>query len=216
VRSVLISGSDTGIGKTHVAGLIARLLSKRCRVQVVKPVESGVASGRPEDAPAAAGTWAESFTPFALPRPMAPLAAAADAGIELSLGRIVAAMHALPECDWRILESAGGIAVPIDPSGADWTDVARCLNVDHVVCVVDNRLGAINQARLISGYCHTKAVPSAGIWLNAAHADPEPAIADSNRTGLANCGLPIWGETGYGGGPGAFRIHSCPFLPART
>jgi dethiobiotin synthetase len=41
MRSILITGTDTGIGKTHVTGLIARLLSQQGRVQVVKLVESG-------------------------------------------------------------------------------------------------------------------------------------------------------------------------------
>ena len=38
MRSILITGTDTGIGKTRVTGIIARLLSSRGRVQVVKPV----------------------------------------------------------------------------------------------------------------------------------------------------------------------------------
>ena len=38
MRSILITGTDTGIGKTRVAGIIARLLSAQGRVQVVKPV----------------------------------------------------------------------------------------------------------------------------------------------------------------------------------
>jgi dethiobiotin synthetase len=41
MRSVLVTGTDTSIGKTHVVGIIARLLAKQGRVQVVKPVESG-------------------------------------------------------------------------------------------------------------------------------------------------------------------------------
>ena len=194
MRSILITGTDTGIGKTHVAGIIARLLSvnvlpcvppavpsNAVRVQVVKPVESGCGAGRPADAPLAAGDWAEAFTLFALPRPVAPLAAAADAGVEISLNKLVAAVRALPECDWRVIETAGGIAVPIDPCGSDWADFARALKVDFVVCVVDDRLGAINQARLVASYCHAKGILSAGLWLNAAHANPEPEIAASNR-----------------------------------
>jgi len=196
--SILITGTDTGIGKTHVAGIIARLLSKPGRVQVVKPVESGSGAGRPEDAPQAAGNWAEAFTPFALPKPMAPLAAAADAGIEISLTKLIAAVRALPGCDWRVIETAGGIAVPIDPCGSDWADFARALQVDYVVCVVDDRLGAINQGRMMASYCHAKGILNAGLWLNAAHANPEPAIAASNRSGLAHCGIPIWGESAFG------------------
>lgn len=212
MRSILITGTDTGIGKTHVAGIIARLLSKRGRVQVMKPVESGCGAGRPADAPQAAGTWAEPFTPFTLPKAMAPLAAAADAGIEISLNKLVAAVRALPECDWRVLETAGGIAVPIDPNGSDWADFARALEVDHVLCVVEDRLGAINQARMIASYCRAKGILSAGLWLNAAHANPKAAIAASNRTGLTNCGLPLWGESAFGGGSDSIRMHSCPFL----
>ncbi len=212
MRSILITGTDTGIGKTHVAGIIARRLAKQGRVQVVKPVESGCGAGRPADAPQAAGTWAESFTPFALPKPMAPLAAAAEAAVEISLTKLVAAVRALPGCDWRVIETAGGIAVPIDRCGSDWADFARALQVDHVLCVVDDRLGAINQGRMVAGYCRAKGILNAGLWLNAAHANPEPAIAASNRSGLANFGLPLWGESAFGGGPDSIRFHSCPFL----
>jgi dethiobiotin synthase len=212
MRSILITGTDTGIGKTRVAGIIARLLSAQGRVQVVKPVESGCGAGRPADAPLAAGNWAESFTLFALPKAMAPLAAAADAGVELSLTKLVAAVRALPRCDWRVIETAGGIAVPIDPCGSDWADFARALKVDYVLCVVDDRLGAINQARMVARYCHAKGILNAGHWLNAAHANPEPAIAVSNRAGIGNSGLPLWGESAFGDGPDGFRVHSCPFF----
>jgi dethiobiotin synthase len=214
MRSILITGTDTAIGKTRVAGIIARLLAKQGRVQVVKPVESGCGAGRPADAPLAAGGWAEAFTLFVLPKPMAPLAAAADAGVEISLTKLVTDVRALPECDWRVIETAGGIAVPIDPCGSDWADFARALKVDHIVCVVDDRLGAINQARMVARYCQSKGLllASVGLWLNAAHANPEPAIAASNRAGIATCGLPLWGESAFGGSSDAFRVHSCPFL----
>ena len=43
----------------------------------------------------------------------------------------------------------------------------------------------------------------------------DPAIAASNRAGLANCGLPIWGESSFGGGPDSIRVHSCPFVVNR-
>lgn len=212
MRSVLITGTDTGIGKTHVAGLLARLLSAQGRVQVVKPVESGVTAGRPADAPLAAGDWAEPHTLIVLPQPIAPLNAAAAAHVELTLVKLVQATRALPDCDWRVIETAGGIAVPIDPSGADWADFALAVGVDFVVCVVDDRLGAINQGRLIAAYCKAKRMAAAGLWLNAAHANSEPAIVASNRAGLANCGLPLWGESAFGGGPDLFRVHSCPFV----
>jgi len=86
--------------------------------------------------------------------------------------------------------------------------------VAYVICVVDDRLGAINQGRMIAGYCHSKGILNSGLWLNAAHANPDPAIAASNRTGLANCGVPIWGESAFGDSDN-FRVHACPFLASR-
>jgi dethiobiotin synthetase len=197
MRTVVITGTDTGIGKTRVAGFIARLLSQGGRVQVVKPVECGAGAGRPADAPAAAGDWAEPHTLIALAEPLAPLAAAAKAGVELSLARLVQATEALPDCDWRVIETAGGIAVPVDASGTDWADYAKGVKADHLVCVVDNRLGAINQSRLIAAYCLMKTIASAGIWLNAARSNPPAAVLAANREGLAHCSLPLWGESAF-------------------
>ena len=172
---------------------------------MVKPVESGCGAGRPADAPLAAGTWAQPFTSLALPKPMAPIAAAADAGIEISLTKLVAAVRALPECDWRVLETAGGIAVPIDPCGSDWADFARALKVDYIVCVVDDRLGAINQARMVARYCQSKGLllANVGIWLNApdgsliganfqARADSRGTIGGISFTTDAELPLGVW------------------------
>jgi dethiobiotin synthetase len=52
---IFVTGSDTGVGKTHVAGLLARRLSRDGFTQVIKPVESGAGAGRPADAKKAAG-----------------------------------------------------------------------------------------------------------------------------------------------------------------
>ena len=76
---IFVTGSDTGVGKTHVAGLLARRLSRDGFTQVIKPVESGAGAGRPADAKKAAGKWAEAHTLISLPAPIAPLAAAKKA-----------------------------------------------------------------------------------------------------------------------------------------
>ena len=59
---IFVTGSDTGVGKTHVAGLLARRLARDGFTQVIKPVESGAGAGRPADAKKAAGKWAEAHT----------------------------------------------------------------------------------------------------------------------------------------------------------
>lgn len=206
---VFVTGGDTGVGKTHVAGLLARRLSRDGFTQVIKPVESGVSAGRPADAPTAAGDWAEAHTLIALPRPIAPLAAARQAKQVLTLPRLLKLYRALPSAPCRIIEGAGGVAVPIDPNGNDWADFAAVVRPDVVVVVVADRLGAINQSRLAVAYLRRRFSGPVGVWLNAAQERPSAAVAKSNREGLAASGIPLLGESAHGG-PVA-HIH---FLPA--
>ena len=90
---LFVTGSDTGVGKTHVAGLVARRLARDGFTQVIKPVESGAGFGRPADAPQAAGDWAEAHTLISLPRPIAPLAAAKQARKKFDLPTPVSYTH---------------------------------------------------------------------------------------------------------------------------
>lgn len=206
MATILVTGSDTGVGKTRVAGWIARALAASGSVRVIKPVESGAGQGRPSDAPAAAGDWAAAHTLVSLPLALAPLAAAAAAGVPLSLDILLARLAALPPSDHRVIEGAGGIAVPLDPSGKDWADFAAAVHPDLVVIVVEDRLGAINQARLASDYLRAR-LPKGrlAIWLNAAARPCDLAVARSNREGLAAAGLRLAGESDFGA-PAPARI----------
>lgn len=198
VRSLLVTGSDTGIGKTWVVAALVRLLAAPGRrVQVVKVVETGRAEGEEGDAACACrlGGGATPITLASFPLALAPATAAAAAGRSVALAELLAAAAALPECDWRIYEGAGGIASPIDAAGRDWGDFAAGAGVEAVVLVVPDRLGAINQARLVWGRAQAQGLNS-GIWLNAA-APREPAVAASNRRLLRGLGVPLWAEQAH-------------------
>lgn len=196
MATILVTASDTGVGKTRVAGMLARALSAEGRTQVVKPVEAGAPGGHPHDAPEAAGGWAEPHTLVSLPLPLAPLATGQG---RVTLAEVLARLSALPEAEHRVIEGAGGVGVPIDVSGADWSDFARAVRPDLVVIVVDDRLGAINQARLAHAYLRARAPRlRVGAWLNAARSDPSPELARSNRAGLAALGIPLVGESRHG------------------
>jgi dethiobiotin synthetase len=197
VPVLFITGSDTGVGKTHVAGLLARRLARDGFTQVIKPVESGAAAGRPADALKAAGKWAEAYTLIALPKPIAPLAAAKQARRKLDLPTLLKLYRALPAAPCRVVEGAGGVAVPIDPSGKDWADFAAAIQPTVAVVVVADRLGAINQARLAIAYLRRRYAGPVGVWLNAAK-PPSATVAASNRAGLADAGIPLLGESGRG------------------
>ncbi len=202
-----VTGSDTGVGKTHVAGLLARRMARDGFTQVIKPVESGAAAGRPADALKAAGKWAEAHTLLALPAPIAPLAAAKKARKQLDLTTLLKLYRAVPSAPCRVVESAGGVAVPIDPKGKDWSDFAAAIKPMAVIIVVEDRLGAINQARLAIAYLRRRYDGPMGVWLNAIK-KPTPAVAAANRAGLADAWIPLYGESGPGKKPPRFH-----FLP---
>jgi 8-amino-7-oxononanoate synthase len=137
----------------------------------------------------------EVFTLASFPVPIAPASAAALAGQKLSLEILVERACALPVCDWRIFEGAGGIATPIDARARDWADFAAAIEVDAVVIVVPDRLGAINQARLAFARASSSKL-HAGVWLNAT-APVGRDVADSTRAGLRAAGVPLWAEQAY-------------------
>ncbi len=194
MRTVLVTGSDTGVGKTHVVAALARLLAADgARVQIVKVVETG--SPTEGDATCAhrlsgAGGAVESFTLARFAAPLAPSAAAHAEGHEISFAGLLARLRTLPSCDTRILEGAGGIATPLESGGRDWADFAVSVAAAAVVIVVPDRLGAINQARLAHARAAALGLP-AGVWLNEISPAP-PAVASSTRAALAAAGVPLW------------------------
>jgi 8-amino-7-oxononanoate synthase len=200
MRTILVTGSDTGVGKTRVVATLARMLGEGGnRIQIVKIVETGVGPGVEGDASRArrlSGTPAQAATLAAFPAALSPPAAAAAAGTPLRMEELATRAAALPPCDWRICEGAGGIATPVDDRFRDWADVAAAIEADATVIVVPDRLGAINQARLAFGRAALAGL-KAGIWLNAA-APVEAAVAASNRAGLRGSGLPVWADQAHG------------------
>ena len=167
--TLFVSGNDTGVGKTHVVGCIARALAaRRLSVEIVKAVETGGAgedSGDASTAAAAAGSSLVTFrTLQRFLRPLAPLAAARAERRRLSLTTLARDAAAAPSVDCRLVEGAGGLAVPLDSAGRDWADFARMIGADAALLVVEDRLGSINQARLLASYAAARRVPAANWW----------------------------------------------------
>ena len=68
--------------------------------------------------------------------------------------------------------------VPIEHNGCDWADLARAIDVDWVIAVVDDRLGAINQSRLLAAYLKQRKLDFA-LWLNECEPQ-DKAVRTSN------------------------------------
>jgi dethiobiotin synthetase len=172
----LITGTDTGIGKTTVASVIAATLRRRrIDVGVIKPVETGCPPGPngeliPTDALqlrwfAERTDAVETVCPVRLPEPLAPTVAARRAGVQLSLEALVAAIGAhRRSCDVQLVEGAGGLLVPV-AGELSFADLAAACDLTLLV-VVGNRLGCVNHAALTLHWARSRGLRVAGYIIN--------------------------------------------------
>ncbi len=178
--AVLVTGTDTEVGKTVVtAAITAAAQAAGLRVAVVKPGQTGTATGAPGDVEAvtrlAAPMTGRTLASF--PDPLAPLAAARVA--ELPPLELYNAVDAVREeadkHDLVLVEGAGGLLVPMGlrPSGEPWTvaDLAVSLGAPAVV-VARAGLGTLNHTALTLEALERRAVP-AGVVIGAWPAGPE-------------------------------------------
>lgn len=195
MRTYFITANDTDSGKTQVMGMLAREFSAQGQsVQVIKPVDCGNSGDAQRAFDTADNPLVTRHTFFKLPAPMAPQAAENQAaGVEVTIIEILKQLDQLPECDIRLIEGAGGIAVPVEANGLDWRDFAEALQPDGIIAVVDNRLGAINQSYLLHAYLGDL---QAGFFLSATQVI-DPAIHQSNLSALAAKGIHLLAHLDY-------------------
>jgi 8-amino-7-oxononanoate synthase len=197
MQQIFVTANDTGVGKTWVAAQMVRTFREQgLEVGYVKVLETGVF---PEDSGDAdfvkagnPGVPCETLVRFS--EPLAPLVAARLAGRTLDLAQLLEKLVGLDDVDVRIIEGAGGIAVPLDERGYDWLDFAKAAGVDSIVAVVEDRLGAINQARLLEKYLLGCGI-SFELHLNSA-GEVDAAVHSANykwiesrKAETGNCGL---------------------------
>jgi dethiobiotin synthetase len=219
--AVLVTGTDTEVGKTIATAAIAAAAGAAgLRVAVVKPGQTGTASGEPSDvdtvvrlaAPAAAVTLA------AYPDPLAPLAAARMSGLPpLELFVAVDAVKELTAGhDLVLVEGAGGLLVPMGlrPSGEPWTvaDLAVSLGTPAVV-VARAGLGTLNHTALTLEALDRRGVPG-GVVLGAWPTQPQ-IVHWANLTELAPYLLGALPEGAGEMEPGVFRRSAPGWLTPR-
>ena len=156
-QGVFVTGTDTGCGKTRVAlALIEQLRARGLRVGGFKPVAAGSewhdGELRNDDALAllaasGLGVPYRAANPYCFEPAIAPHLAAAEAGIKIEVGPILAARDELASgCEFLVVEGAGGWRVPLAPR-FDMQGLALELGLP-VLLVVGLRLGCLNHALL--------------------------------------------------------------------
>jgi dethiobiotin synthetase len=176
---VLITGTDTGVGKTSVACALARALRDAGKqVVAIKPVETGC-SGQPgtdEDGVRLARATGQAQPPHAILRladPVAPVLASERAGAEIDFDALVLKIERFADAaELAIIEGAGGLLTPIT---WEWnmTDVARALGACALVVAADRR-GTINHTLLTLSALELAGIPCVGVVLTT------PAVKDAS------------------------------------
>jgi len=198
-RDFFVTGTDTGVGKTLASSALLRALRRRGRsVAGMKPVASGSdptpAGLRNEDALAlqaeSSRPWPYgTINPYAFAPPVAPHVAAAEAGVEVRLDRILSSLEELRQgSDTVVVEGAGGFLVPLGPRHS-FADLPGALGLE-VILVVGLRLGCLNHAFLTAEAVAARDLRLAG-WVGNL-VDPGfdrlPENLESLRAGLpASC-----------------------------
>ncbi len=213
MSGLLITGTDTSVGKTWVScHLIRALKAAGKRVGVMKPCETGMAGGqRPLEAPP--GSDAERLMraseteaplsdvlPYVFRLPAAPSIAALEEGAEIDMAVIESAYGRLSEAhDIVIVEGAGGVLVPLAP-GVNYLDLADRLELD-VLVVARTGLGTLNHTALTERVLCSAGLNPLGIVLNS----PKKPVSGTDRVNLSALGTvietPVLAEFPHGEAP---------------
>ncbi len=202
-KGIFITGTDTGVGKTFIAGALAcHLRADGVNVGVMKPIETGCGSKRiPADGVylkkmAQVNDALASITPYCFRDPLAPWPASIKEKKKIEMKKILAAYERLQKKHaLMIVEGVGGLLVPITEND-DVVDLILEMNLP-VLLVARSGLGTLNHTRLTIEYGKSRGISLIGIILN--QSQPAQTIADQfNPEILANkTDVPIIGRFPY-------------------
>jgi len=147
--TLFITGTDTGVGKTVLATLLARYFRERgVKVAALKPICSGGrGDARVLRAALNGALTLDEINPWHFRAPIAPVLAARRERKRAKLSQVLAHVLAVQKrFDVLLVEGAGGLLSPLGED-FDSRDLIASLRATPVV-VCPNRLGAVNQVLL--------------------------------------------------------------------
>jgi dethiobiotin synthetase len=171
-KTIFITATDTGVGKTTVSAAIAKIAKEAgINVGYFKPVETGC---NPDclDAKLLAEITGQPYEEIVLYRfknPVAPLVAEREEGLKISVEKINNHLKVLKEkYQFLIVEGAGGVAVPITKIKDRFYTYIDFASENNLKTVVVSRatLGTINHTFLTVKALKDNNIEVAGIILN--------------------------------------------------
>ena len=207
-KGLYVSGTDTDVGKTYVACLVAKSLCEQGhRVGVYKPVASG--GSRVDEEIVAADALAlqeaaglsrclAAICPQVFEAPLAPPVAAAAEGRAVDREMLrQGLMYWSDKCDVVIVEGVGGLMSPL--SEEDYNATLAEEFGYPLVLVAANRLGVIHHAvqTLIAAAAFGEGIDTAGIILNQVQSAVDGSVSANYRELEKRIRVPILAEVAW-------------------
>jgi len=202
-KGYFITGTDTGVGKTLVAGGLAALYRSRgLNVGVMKPVATGCKRINntlvSDDAVflkflAEVEDEYELINPVSFEQPLAPTVAARLSNTKIDSDKINTAFDTLCERhEYMIVEGIGGLLVPIDEYYFV-VDMAEEMELPLIV-VCRPTLGTINHTLLTVSYARQHGLEVKGIIVNESTENCDAVVKNTNTEEIKRLtDLPIIG-----------------------
>jgi dethiobiotin synthetase len=188
VRVIVVTGTDTGVGKTIVSAALAALEPGSV---YVKPAQTG---DDDDAATVARLSGAETHVLARYRDPLAPATAARREGRLAVRPSEVAAFVRELDAPLAIVEGAGGLLVHFDDEGGTLADVAALLDAPLLV-VARAGLGTLNHTALTLEAINARGLTCAGVVIGSWPSEPDLAA----RCNLEDLG-PILGRIPEGAG----------------
>lgn len=199
---IVVTGTDTDVGKTIATAAIAATARSRGRsVVVYKPTQTGVVPDEPGDVAVVERlTGVSGYDGVRLLAAMAPRPAAAleDASLP-TMDDQVARIDRLQESfDVVLVEGAGGLLVELTEAGETIASLAAALDAP-VVVVARSALGTLNHTALTLEALRARGVRVLGLVIGSWPAAPS-SVETSNRVDFEAGAVPLLGAIPAGAG----------------
>ena len=197
---ILITGTDTGVGKTITT---AALAVRGGAVAVVKPAQTGVLADEPGDLADIERLTGltELHEGIRLRDPLAPTTAARREGVPLPSVAEHAKFIDDLAYDTVLVEGAGGLLVGLDAEGNDIADLAACLTKPFAFVLVTRAgLGTLNHTGLTVEALRARGLPIEGLVIGSWPAEPDRAEECNLEDLPAVTGVPVIGRIPAGAG----------------
>lgn len=180
-----MSGTGTGVGKTHVSDALLRCWARGATVCGLKPIETGIAPGAEGDdflrLRSASTFHVKQRPPYAFAPPVSPHLAAAEAG-ETILASVVEAYVAdvRRQASGVLVELPGGLFTPLARRLTN-ADLAAVLEATSILLVAPNRLGVLHDVAAATRAAKAAGLRIDGIVLSAPFADDASTPSNANE-----------------------------------